>query len=211
MERLVQVIVLVDDLAWARRRVEGLGLAAVDGGRHPGRGTANVIVPFGEQYLELLAVVDIPEATASPRGRPVIDALVARGQGLARWSLETDDIDAASERLGLEVEHRQRIRPDGGVVRWRSVGVNESWVESWKCAFMNWSDPRTHPARTAVAHPCGATGFAQLDVGVPNDRAIRAWTGHASPDDVAFRTGGRPGPIRLNVNTPGGRCPSAMS
>jgi Glyoxalase-like domain len=64
-DRLVQVIVLVDDLAAARRRFENAGFRVFDGGRHPGRGTANLIVPFGDQYLELLAVVDEDEAHAS--------------------------------------------------------------------------------------------------------------------------------------------------
>ena len=42
--------------------MEGLGLTVLEGGRHPGRGTANLIVPFGRQYLELLCIVDEDEA-----------------------------------------------------------------------------------------------------------------------------------------------------
>jgi hypothetical protein len=51
-DRLVQAIVLVDDLATARASTEQLGFAVPMGGRHPGRGTGNLIVAFGEQYLE---------------------------------------------------------------------------------------------------------------------------------------------------------------
>ncbi|MGH9018361.1 MAG: VOC family protein, partial [Acidimicrobiales bacterium] len=106
-DALVQAIVLVADLATARRHMEGIGFTVLDGGRHPGRGTANLIVPFGRQYLELLAVVDSTEAAASPQGRPVLAALERRGPGLARWSVESADIEARGRRLGLAVESRQ--------------------------------------------------------------------------------------------------------
>ncbi len=74
--------------------MEPLGLTVLDGGRHPGRGTANLIVPFADHYLELLAVVDEAEARSSPQGRPVVAALARRGPGLARWSVETPDIES---------------------------------------------------------------------------------------------------------------------
>ena len=83
--RLVQVIVLVEDLDVARRWATGAGLVALDGGRHPGRGTANVIVPFGVEYLELLAVVDPDEARSSAGGQAVLDTLAGRGPGPVRW------------------------------------------------------------------------------------------------------------------------------
>src|ERR1700686_4238891 len=92
-DRLVQAIVLVEDLGAARVEMEALGLTVLDGGRHPGRGTANLIVPFGAHYLELLAVVDEGAARASQQGRPVVAALSERGPGLARWSVEAADIE----------------------------------------------------------------------------------------------------------------------
>src|SRR5580658_9644669 len=98
-DRFVQAIVLVTDLKQSRLAMEALGLTVLDGGRHPGRGTANLIVPFGAQYLELLAIVDREEALASPQGRPVAAALSERGPGLARWSVEPTDIEATSARV----------------------------------------------------------------------------------------------------------------
>ena len=63
------VIVIVEDLdAAARRYYEQTGLASVSGGRHPGHGTANRIVPLGSSYIELMAVVDRVEADSSPLG-----------------------------------------------------------------------------------------------------------------------------------------------
>src|SRR6266850_2403837 len=53
----------------ARRLYERFGLRSVAGGRHPKVGTANMIVPLGSQYLELIAIVDPQEAEASRLGR----------------------------------------------------------------------------------------------------------------------------------------------
>jgi hypothetical protein len=187
--------------------METTGLTVVDGGRHPGRGTANLIVPFGHQYLELLAVVDETEARSSPQGRPVLAALARSGPGLARWSVECDTIEATAARLDLPVEHRQRRRPDGAVITWRSVAVDDAWHQSWRCAFMAWDDPSLHPARTEVIHPNGATGFARLDVEVPDEAQARAWWGDGAPADVVVKVGDHPGVRHLRLSSPTGDIP----
>jgi Glyoxalase-like domain len=202
-DRLVQVVVLVDDLAADRRNTADQGFNVVDGGHHPGRGTANWIVPFGDQYLELLAVVDLDEALRSPQGRPVAAALSRRGPGLARWSLETTAIAAASRRLGLPVERRERLRPDGRMIRWQSVGVDEAWEQPWRCAFMAWDGPLLHPARMSRDHANGATGFSRLEVIVEDRDAAIAWSGGAIPSEVVLDQGSQPGPIQLTFATPG--------
>ena len=48
------------------------GLDATVGGRHPGWGTANWIVPLGDAYIELIAVVDEEEARTSTFGRWIL-------------------------------------------------------------------------------------------------------------------------------------------
>ena len=204
MDRLVQAIVLVEDLAGARRSMEASGLTAVDGGRHPGRGTANLIVPFGRQYLELLAVIDEAEAHASPHGRPVLEALSARGPGLARWSVEPADI----EETGHPIEWRSRVQPDGTSIRWRSVAVDAAWNEPWRCAFMAWDDPALHPARSKVAHPSGATGFARLDVEAAAGPALLSWLGGVAPEGVNISVGASAGPKGLCLASPAGEIPS---
>jgi len=202
---LVQAIVLVTDLDSARHRMEALGLTVLDGGRHPGRGTANLIVPFGQQYLELLTVVDAPEAMASPQGRPVVGALARHGPGLARWSVEPRDIEATAARLGQPFEERRRVLVDGTTIRWRSVGVDAAWDEPWRCAFMAWDDPSMHPARLGgLLHRNGATGFSRLEVGVPDAQALTAWLGGAIPEGVTVCEGGDPGPTALFLASPEG-------
>ena len=206
-DRLVQAIVLVLDLRSARRRMEALGLTVLEGGRHPGRGTANLIVPFGQQYLELLAIVDVEEARSSPQGRPVLSALSRRGPGLARWSVESDDIEATAARVGHPIERRQRSLPDGTVVTWRSAAVDTAWAEPWRCAFMAWDNPETHPARAAVTHLCGADGFARLVVTVPDMPVMLGWLGGRVPSGVVVEVGGQPGLGTLHLSSPAGEIP----
>lgn len=206
-DTLVQAIVLVTDLHEARRRMEALGLTVMEGGRHPGRGTANLIVPFGIHYLELLAVVDITEARSSPHGRPVLAALEKHGPGLARWSVEAENIEATARRLGYPIERRQRLRPDGTTLTWRSVAVDTAWKDPWRCAFMTWDDPTTHPARTLVSHRNGATGFARLDVVVPDMAVATQWVNGQIPSAVTMEAGMHPGIRTLSLASPRGDIP----
>jgi Glyoxalase-like domain len=211
-DRLVQAIVLVVDLEAARGALQSLGLTVLEGGRHPGRGTANLIVPFSgaAQYLELLAVVDEAEALSSPQGRPVAAALSRRGPGLARWSVEPLDIEATAARVGLPVEDRRRVLPDGTTVRWRCVGVDAAWDEPWRCAFMAWADPDLHPARMGgggIVHENGATALARLDVDVPHGQALPDWLGGPVPDGVEVSVSGGSGPTGLFLASPNGPIP----
>ncbi len=188
--------------------METAGFTVLEGGHHPGRGTANVIVPFGNQYLELLAVVDAREALASAQGRPIMTALSTRGRGLARWSVEPEDIEGTATRVGLPVERRCRVLPTGETVRWRAVGVDVSWIEPWRCAFMAWDDPGQHPGRSERTHPNGATGFSRLEVATADRAALVGWLGGKVPNGVHLSVAaGAPGPIGLFFSSPAGEIP----
>src|SRR4051794_22384701 len=84
-ERVIEldhVLIAVTDLDAAGREFQSrYGLVSIAGGRHPGWGTANRIVPLGDTYLELVAAVDAAEAAGSPFGR-----WVAAAPPAGRWA-----------------------------------------------------------------------------------------------------------------------------
>ncbi len=69
---------------------------------------------------------------------------------------------------------------------------------------MAWDDPHTHPARDAVTHPNGATGFARLRVVVPDRAPILAWLGGRVPPGVDVEVGAPPDIAELHVSSPSG-------
>ena len=104
MLRVDHVVYAVADLDAAAVRVrQAYGLDSVPGGRHERWGTANRIVPLGDQYLELVAVVDPAEAGTSGFGHHVLER-AAGGGGWLTFAVATDDLAAIASRLGLEVD-----------------------------------------------------------------------------------------------------------
>ena len=68
--QLDHALIAVHDLVPAARELRAHhGLTSIGGGRHPGWGAANRIVPLGDTYLELIAIVDEDDAAASAFGR----------------------------------------------------------------------------------------------------------------------------------------------
>jgi hypothetical protein len=140
---LDHVLIAVDDLEAAAKEVEErLGLASVAGGRHHGLGTANRIVPLGETYLELVAVVDDAEAAASGFGSWVGGGERPR---LLGWCLRTDDLGAVAGRLSLTIADGSRARPDGTVLRWRMAGLERSAEEPSLPFFIEWGTGTPYP------------------------------------------------------------------
>src|SRR5687767_14564658 len=136
--RVDHVVYAVDDLDVAAAQfLEEHGLASVDGGRHPGWGTANRIVPLGPAYLELVAVVDAAEAAASPFGRWVAGVRPRRVRPFG-WAVRTDELDAVARRLGLTVASGSRAARDGRLVRWRLAGIEQAAAEPSLPFFIEW-------------------------------------------------------------------------
>ena len=190
MLELGQVILGVRDLDAATDRMEALGFSVLDGGVHPGLGTAKRIIPLGRQYLELLGVVDPALAAAQWYGRALL-ARIAEGDRLVRWSLRTDDIEAVAGPLGLLPEPRQRVRPDGRRLTWRAAGLPDAAEHSWPPFFMQWDDPADFPGALPARHPNGASGIAWLEVATPDPGRLRR-----------LMAGGQ-APIRFVDGTPG--------
>lgn len=125
------------------------GLTAIAGGRHPGVGTANAIVPLGgSQYLELISVVDRAEAERAPlRGR-VLAALDA-GATFAGWAVRSDDLEATRRHLPLgAIADGARERPDGVRLQWRTAELGGGALPF----LIEWTSPG-HPGGDGPARP----------------------------------------------------------
>jgi Glyoxalase-like domain len=191
------VIVVVHDLdATARHYEERMGLGSVAGGRHPGHGTGNRIVPLGSSYIELMAVIDPGEATASPLGSWVQRHLVEVGEAPAALCLRTDDIEATARRTECEPLLMSRTRPDGVELAWHLVALDAAVTEGLPF-FIQWHvDDGDHPGRSLVEHRCPAVGIDWVELGGDRDR-LESWLGH---HELPLRhVDGAPGPHRVAV------------
>jgi Glyoxalase-like domain len=175
---LSQVILGVGNLDAAADRFRSMGFDVLDGGVHPGVGTANRVIPLGAQYIELLGVVSRDQASRSDYGRSLLRA-TADGDRLVRWSLRTDDIDAIAERLGISVEQRERERPDGEMLTWRAAGLDLAIADATLPFFMQWDRPEQYPGTMSADHENGARGVTRLTVSPRDFDRFRTWTAGA--------------------------------
>lgn len=173
---LDHVLLAVTDLAAAARAIdERHGLTSVEGGRHAGWGTANRIVPLGETFLELIAVVDPAEAAGSAFGSWVAAGATSEGMPLG-WAVRTDDLDEVVDRLGLVVEAKSRKDASGRTLRWRVAGIEESAAEPSLPFFLEWGDGTPFPGRAPVTHSAGAVEIARLELDGDRQR-LADWLG----------------------------------
>jgi catechol 2,3-dioxygenase-like lactoylglutathione lyase family enzyme len=177
MLRLDHVVYAVRDLDEAAVRFrEELGLDSTVGGRHERWGTANRIVPFGDQYLELVAAVDEATALRNPFGRGILER-ASEGGGWFTIAVATDGVDAVASRLHLDVVAGSRTRPDGEVVLWRMAGPEDPRRDPWMPFFLTWDVPvELHPGRARAGHGIRAEGIAWVEVGGDAER-LREWLG----------------------------------
>ena len=196
------VIVPVENLdAAASRYYEQRGLASVSGGRHPGHGTANRIVPLGSSYIELMAVVDRVEADSSPLGSWVERRLRDGGDRPALLCLRTDDVEGVALRTGREPFQMHRARPDGVRLEWRLVALDAALNEGLPFFIQWFVDDVDHPGRVLVEHPCAAVGIDWVELGGDQDR-LASWLG---PHELPLRHAeGAAGPRRVAVATANG-------
>jgi hypothetical protein len=163
----------------ARRLLDEHGLQAIPGGRHPRVGTANMIVPLGRQYLELIAIADPEEAAASRLGQRIPPALAQRRM-FVDWALRTRDLDAMRGKLldaGWDVPpiaEGSRRRPDGQVLHWRTQDVSTGLAWTAIPFVIEWDVPEgLHPGEAAAEHPSGATALRRVVVGARDPARVR--------------------------------------
>lgn len=182
------VIVCVANLDKAARRFEREhGVVSVEGGRHRGHGTANRLIPLGDNYVELLAVVAPKEAKKSALGTWAMHrAAVPGGGGVC---LRAEDLDAVCARLGLRPDAMSRVTPDGMILDWRLAGLKQAFANNLPF-FIQWDVPDDlHPGRIEVEHPAGEVRLA--DTTIWGDSAhvarLQEWAPH--PEDLRYAEG----------------------
>ena len=142
--RIDHVIIGARDIeAVADRLWERHGLASLPGGRHPGWGTHNRIVPLAG------AVHRDPRRDRRERGpaRPH-GPLAARQHGHRRpahgaGAARAADIERIARRLGLTLERGARERPDGSRLSWRVAGRDAGLGA--RPFFIAWDAPEMRP------------------------------------------------------------------
>jgi hypothetical protein len=200
--RVDHIICAVGDLEVAAVRFrDEFGLGSVVGGRHPGWGTSNRIVPLGHEYVELVAVVDREEAAGSEFGRAVLDA-VASGRWLVGWAVATDDLAHIAKRLNLEVTSGARTRPDGSILRWQLVGVGRALADGGWPFFIQWiAPPGGHPGAAVVEHRVTPHRIEWVEIAA-EERSLCAWLGdHDLPVRI---TDGPPSLSAVAISTAAG-------
>ena len=168
------VLIPVDDLVAAGAIVKaGYGLTSIEGGRHPGWGTANRVVPLGDAYIELVAVIDRNAAALSTFGRWILGAAPSQPLG---WAVRTRAIAEVGQRLGLSITEGSRSTPDGDVLRWRTAGLDEATAEPGFPFSIEWADGVRLPGTAPVHHPSGTVQLRRLSLAADPAR-LAHWLG----------------------------------
>ena len=187
------VIAVADVDAAAAELEAAVGLRATGGGRHPGQGTLNRLVWFGDSYLELIGVEDTTLAASSWIGRPTLAVLDRSSDGgLATWAIATDDL-VAFDALDGPIDGERR-RPDGRLVRWRIARAGELAPD--RPAFLIQHDVTaaewTHQERAERAiepHPVGGpVRLTRVRIAVRDPNGAARRTGDALGTDVEAAT-----------------------
>jgi hypothetical protein len=140
-------------IQWVEERT---GVRPVVGGSHPGRGTRNALLSLGaKQYLEVIAP-DPAQSTSTFR----IDLRTLKEPRLVTWAAATSDIEVvargakAAGRSVVGPADGSRARPDGRMLRWRSLAMASTLavgiVEPIPF-FIQWAADAVHPASDSPA------------------------------------------------------------
>jgi len=138
----------IDDLGRGIAFVEErIGIRAVFGGVHPGRGTQNALLSFGNQrYFEIIA--PDPKQNVEPQFAGLARLHEPR---LVAWAIHTADIAALSKKIseaGISIQppgDGSRARPDGKLLRWKSFRLQDD-RGGLLPFFIEWSHDSVHPS-----------------------------------------------------------------
>lgn len=166
---------------------EQFGLDAVEGGSHPEWGTANLIVPLGANFIELVGVTDLDVAMSNPVGQAVAE----RAQGGARplgLCLRAEDIAAEAARLALPLLPGERRYADGRVLRWQQMGIAEAISTPGIPYFFEYDDQELRLGAVPPRHDVEPVGILGARIAVDPAR-FAGWTAGAELP-IEFLSGG---------------------
>jgi len=205
--RLDHVMIAVRDLSRAAEVYRDLGFRVIDGGRHTGMGTENKIVRFSLDYLELLGVYSEEEASRFASRRAILSFLRER-EGAITYAMAVRGLPADAPAG----EDRERRRPDGSVLRWRTAYQNLIGQTPLRPFLIEWEESdadllaRYRREGEAGSHPNGAIAWTGITVGVPSLEEGRSayadLLGTPEPRGIAFVEGANT-IQRLTVRTTG--------
>ena len=151
---------LESTVAWFETRS---GVKPAFGGVHPGRGTRNALASLGSgHYLEIIAP-DPAQAAFNFQ----IDLRKLSAPALVNWAVGSDDLDAAAA-IAVAAKYPvygpnegSRMRPDGFMLLWRTLGVlapfRDAAVDPMPF-FIQWGRGTTHPSVDSPGG-CRLVGF----------------------------------------------------
>jgi hypothetical protein len=154
--RVDHLVYGVPDLDGGIAQIEAwLGVRAVHGGSHPGRGTRNALLGLGPRtYLEIIA--PDPEQSRPPSWFGVGHLSAPR---LVTWAAPASDLEAqarAASAAGIplgEIISGSRERTDGVELRWRYTDPSKLIADGIVPFLIDWGTTQ-HPAN---AVPSGGT------------------------------------------------------
>jgi hypothetical protein len=209
----VQIAVAALDVA-ADEFAKRYGLIAQDGGRHPGRGTANMIIPLGDSYLELIAVVDGSEARSFATSMRVQRALES-GRTFAAWAARTEDMERTTASLAPqegspsppEMWDGRRRRPDGQELSWKSAELTPQGDFSALPFLIEWRVPRElFPGSFPAGGRPSVGRFASILLTDPDADAARQKLRNVLAEDFDYSVAQGPaGVAEITLDTPSGQ------
>lgn len=191
----------IDHLLWAVPDLhagmdffeELTGVRPVEGGSHPGRGTRNALLSFGDgRYIELLGP-DPAQDPATVSGGFIEDIQARSGPGLLTFAMQCTDMDrlaTAAAKASLPFQgpfDSSRAQPDGTEIHWRLSHTSGSPFGLYLPFYIDWLDTR-HPSVTVPG------GLALIDFEVVHPQAAELNAYYEALDvGVRVRRGDRPG------------------
>jgi len=176
------------------------GVKAAFGGVHPGRASRNALLKLGERrYLEILAPDPAQDPGLDKRGLSRIES-----PRLLEWVAHVDDLDPVIRALAAaHIESKpifpgSRKRPDGKVLRWRALYLEDN-RGGLLPFFIEWSADSAHPASDSPPG-CELTSFAVI---APDPGSLRSTFRTLQLGDVEVEEGPRPR-LRAVVKGPKG-------